>query len=364
MTPIFLAIDTSCDDTCAAIVDDHIILSNVVSSQISLHQPYGGVFPTVAKLAHQQNIQPIVTAALKRAKLVPKQLTGVSVTVGPGLAPALEIGIRFATDFAHQHHLPLYPINHLEGHLLSPLLVRNSRPTPPPLTSFPYPPALGLIISGGHSQFVRINSFGDYQTLGQTLDDAIGECLDKIGRLLGLGYPAAPVIEQLALEGNPLRFPFPLPLTTRHDYDLSFSGLKTYARNLITALQTNHPLDKQTLCDLAASTQAGVFRHLLYKLDKLLTNSTITYHHLLVGGGVAANLYLRLQLRRLAHRHHLTVHFPYSKRLCGDNAAMIGLVATLQYSAHLSPVSTLDRQPNLSLTSWPVPAVSPAPTTS
>ena len=364
MTAVFLAIDTSCDDTCAAVVAQHIILSNVVSSQISLHQPYGGVFPTVAKLAHQQNIAPIVTASLKRAKLTPEQLTGVAVTLGPGLAPALEVGIRFAADFAHQYHLPLYPINHLEGHLLSPLLARNSHPAPPPLTSFPYVPVLGLVISGGHSQFVRIDDFGVYHTLGQTLDDAIGECLDKIGRLLGLGYPAAPIIEQLALEGNPLRFPFPLPLTTRRDYNLSFSGLKTYARGLITKLQAQSPLDKQTLCDVSASAQAGVFRHLLYKLDKLLTNTSPSFTHLLVGGGVAANLYLRRQLRQLARKHHCQVHFPYSRRLCGDNAAMIGFVAALQQSAHLSPAQTVDRQPNLALTSWCAPAPSPTPAAS
>ena len=351
-----LAFDTSCDDTSAAVVDTHVILSNVVSSQIALHQPYGGVFPTVAKLAHQQNIAPVCQLALRRAHLTPADLDGVAVTVGPGLAPALEIGITFARDFAAQHHLPLIGVNHLEGHLLSPLLTRNSAQKTPLQPPFPAATTLGLIVSGGHSEFIHLKNFGDYTLLGTTLDDAAGECLDKIGRMLGLGYPAAPVLEQLALEGDASRHPFPLPLTTRRDYHLSFSGLKTFARNLITKLQTDQggPLTRTQICDLAAAAQAGVVRHLLYKLTKILDSPDFagsnTVRHLFLGGGVAANLYLRSQLRALARARRFHLHTPVTKRLCGDNAAMIALPAALQLSDR-APHSNLalDRQPALDL---------------
>lgn len=357
MTKI-LAIDTSCDDTSASVIDDHYILSNVVSSQISLHQPYGGVYPTVAKLAHQENIAPVVTLALKRARLAPKELDGIGVTAGPGLAPALEIGINFAKDFSAAHHLPLVKVNHLEGHLLSPLLRPNAKTTHTPLPAhFPLPHTLGIIVSGGHTLFVRVHDYGHYETLGETLDDAAGEALDKIGRLLGLGYPAAPVIEQLAKSGDPRRYPFPLPLTTRHDFDLSFSGLKTHAHHLVRQLESEGPLSRSQLASFAASAQAGVFRHLLYKFEKILKTPSLSQdtqvEHVLLGGGVAANLYLRAQLRLLAKKYHFTLHTPASKVLCGDNAAMIALPAVLKLQrGHTAIAAEFDRLPNYPLESW------------
>jgi len=345
-----LGIDTSCDDTSAAITHQHTIISNVVSSQISLHQPYGGVFPTVAKLAHQQNIAPIVTIALKKAKITPSQLSAVAVTYGPGLAPALEIGIQYAQEFSHQHQLPLIGINHLEGHLLSPLLTRQSRSSSHALTAKPTFPFLGIIISGGHSLFVQVDNYGQYQILGETLDDAAGECLDKIGRLLNLGYPAAPVLEQFAKKGDPHRFRYPLPLTTHRNFNLSFSGLKTHAHHLIQQLQKDNLLDQQTFYDLCASTQTGVFKHLNYKLNKLLTQLP-HFSCILVGGGVAANMTLRKNFRQLAKTHHLSIYFPYSRKLCGDNAAMIAYAGSFHFLyQHFSP--NLDRQPNLKLESW------------
>ena len=356
-----LGIDTSCDETSGAIVQDSTVISNVISSQIALHQPYGGVFPTVAKLAHQEKIAPVVTATLKRAQLTPAQLDGVAVTVGPGLAPALEVGLKFAKDFALQNHLPLLAVNHLEGHLLSPFLQPCPRSSAhshrsPPASHFP---SLGLVVSGGHTQFVKINDFGSYQLLGETLDDAAGECLDKIGRLLNLGYPAAPVIEQLAKTGDPTVYRFPLPLTTHHDYNLSFSGLKTYARNLITKLETDSPLTPVTISNLACATQEGVFRHLVYKLDKLLryyqnSPEQTPFIQILVGGGVAQNARFRTLVRKVAANYHLPIFFPYHQKICGDNAAMIAFAALSHFrqkdfATTPTAINAIERQPNLSI---------------
>lgn len=346
-----LGIDTSCDDTCASVLADNCVLSSIAASQIKLHQPYGGVFPTVAKLAHQQNLPATCETALKRAGVSMADLAGIAVTAGPGLAPALEVGIAFAKSLASQHHLPLLAINHLEGHLLSPLL--NNRHQ---LPNHPQPKnSLGIIISGGHTQLMRLEQIGKYQLLGETLDDAIGECLDKIGRLLSLGYPAGPAIELLAKTGDPQTYQFPLPLTSRQDYDLSFSGLKTFAKNLIDNLSQQSPngLSKTQLQDLAASCQRGVFAHLLYKIKKLLAKENFT-PVIYVGGGVAANIYARAQLRALAKQFGKTTIYPYHRRFCGDNAAMIALVAYYQLQAGLCPqkLASIERQPNWQLTSW------------
>lgn len=346
-----LGIDTSCDDTCASVLTDNCVLSSMAASQIKLHQPYGGVFPTVAKLAHQQNLPATCETALKRAGVTIADLAAVAVTAGPGLAPALEVGITFAKNFATTHHLPLLAINHLEGHLLSPLLNnRHHLPNHPEPTN-----CLGLVISGGHTQLMRLEKIGKYQLLGETLDDAIGECLDKIGRLLSLGYPAGPAIELLAREGNSNAYHFPLPLTSRQDYDLSFSGLKTFAKNLIDSLKQQYPngLSKTQLQDLAASCQQGVFAHLLYKVKKLLTKEDLG-KTIFVGGGVAANIYGRGQLRSLSKQFGKTPIYPYHRRFCGDNAAMIALVAYYQLQAGLCPqrLASIERQPNWQLTSW------------
>lgn len=350
---IVLGIDTSCDDTCASVVAGQQVLSNVVSSQVSLHQPYGGVFPSVAKLAHQQNIAPVVNLALKRSHLHEHSIQAIAVTIGPGLAPALEIGLSFAKKLAQKWGLPLLPINHLEGHLLSPLLQAHSAKSP---TTTVGKNCLGMVISGGHSQFIRLKQLGSYQILGETLDDAIGESLDKIGRLLSLGYPAGPALEILAKEGDAHAYQFPLPLTTRHNYDLSFSGLKTFSKNLLARLTNNfsQPLTKKQIVNLAASSQTAVFRHLLYKLEKLLSQEKFSTQIILVGGGVAANNYLRSHLRRLGKKYHYQIALPYHRRFCGDNAAMIALVGQWQLASGYVPPApqTIERQPNWQLTSW------------
>ncbi len=365
--PLILAIDTSCDETSVAVVSGVEYWSNVVASQTELHRPYGGVFPTVAKLAHQQNIGPAIALALKQAGVSANELSAVAVTVGPGLAPALEVGIAAARSFAQTHHLPLIPANHLEGHVLSVFArprprVQSQQIRVPQFDISQHLPALALIISGGNSLFVKVELLSStstsaipqpnrfdrvpnlkldqpfdsdsqswqpqlhYTILGRTLDDAAGECLDKVGRMLNLGYPAGPVIEEFAKLGNPHAFDFPLPLTQTKSYDVSFSGMKTHARNLVEKLGGADSLSRQQIYDFCACLQTAVFRHLMYKFEKILSDHPGEFKEIWLGGGVAANMALRKTLRTTIKKHSsLPLRTPHSKRLCGDNAAMIGI---------------------------------------
>ncbi len=342
--PYILAIDTSCDDTSAAVVHGYTVLSNIVSSQTEIHRPYGGVFPTMAKQAHKQNINPAIKRALKLAQITKNQLDAIAVTVGPGLAPALEIGIHKAKKISSLLRLPLIKVNHIEGHLLSILTKPNNKK--PMLKNFKPPwPILGIIVSGGHTEYVWAKNFGDYQILGQTVDDAAGECLDKVGRLLSLGYPAAPVVERLAKQGNANKFSFPLPMTSSGDLNLSFSGLKTFSRRKIEELEKNGKLNKQTTFDFCASLQNGVFKHIAHKLNKLLKQ----FHpnEIWLGGGVANNIKLRKIIRKLAKEYNLKVLLPYRKKICSDNAAMIGVVSYFKYQKKefVTNSSSMDRIP-------------------
>lgn len=360
MSKMILAIDTSCDETAAAVVSGTEVLSNVVASQVELHKPYGGVFPTVAKQAHKENIDRVIALALKRAHQTWATIDAIAVTQGPGLAPALEVGITKAKELAAHYTKPLFPINHIEGHVLSVLAQPKSKhkfTLNKKLT--PHFPILSVVVSGGHTEFVLITKFGEYQRLGWTIDDAAGEALDKVGRILDLGYPAGPVVEQFAKLGNDRTYDFPLPMTTSRDYNLSFSGLKTFARRFIEQLETKGKLDKQAIYDLCASFQKAIFRHICHKLNKVLLD-----HHDLgevwLGGGVAANATLRAMLRQTIKTHKdslakkeivlplsLKLRVPYSKKLCGDNAAMIGVVATV--NSTLKHNSLFERQPNQNL---------------
>ena len=406
-----LAIDTSCDETSAAVVCGLEIWSNVISSQVELHKPYGGVFPTVAKQAHKENIKPTVELALKRAGVSLTDIDEIAVTVGPGLAPALEVGINYAHTLSRQRHKPIRPANHMEGHILSVLAFPKRKQSRQTLKIHKQQaqnrtqtklqqvrlPALAVLVSGGHTEFILIqdsksnaissdrpkhyshkevgswnnnlrgfesqlnkakrvqNDSGvidraprltieqlnsgafTYTKLGQTLDDAAGEALDKIGRMLGLGYPAGPVIEEFAKYGNANKYPMPLPMTMTKNYNLSFSGMKTHTRNLIENIlkkKDQKTLTKQEIYDLAASIQFGVFRHILYKLNKILLDFP-EIEEVWLGGGVAANMTLRKMIRKQLKEiqnqklktlnSKLTLRTPYSKRLCGDNAAMVGV---------------------------------------
>lgn len=342
--PFILALDTSCDETAIAIVCGHDIRANIVASQVQLHKQYGGVFPTVAKQAHKEQLPVALKAAFRQAQLKPADIAAIAITVGPGLAPALEVGITFAQQLAEEWKVPLLPINHIEGHLLSVLARPHSRAKQLDNSSTePRWPILGVIVSGKHTEYILMSGWGEYRRLGWTVDDAAGEALDKVGRMLDLGYPAGPVIEEFARLGDAKAFKFPLPMTTSGDYNLSFSGLKTFARNTIEQLNAEDRLTKQVVYDFCASFQYAVFRSITYKLSKILTDHQVD--EVWLGGGAAANIALRTQLRVALKPFGLHLRVPYSKRLCGDNAAMIGMVASHRLAGFVPSATPLDRRP-------------------
>lgn len=317
-----LGIETSCDDTCAAVLKDSQILSNIISSQIDLHKIWGGVVPDIAKRAHQERIMPVIETALKRAKLTMEDIDLIAVTKGPGLAIALGVGVKTAKELAIKHHKKIVAVNHIEGHIMANFLT-NSKGLP--LRPFIFP-ALTLTVSGGHTKIILINKIGDYQVVGETLDDAAGEALDKSAKLLGLGYPGGPVIERLAQKGDSAFLKLPSPIADKKILDYSFSGLKTSFYYQIK----DWPKSKINghLADLAASFQTAVFDTLIRKfalaVEKYHPNS------LLLSGGVAANLTLRKRMRILAKKYQLPVYLPFKKELNTDNAAMIALAGYYQ----------------------------------
>ncbi|MBU0576797.1 tRNA (adenosine(37)-N6)-threonylcarbamoyltransferase complex transferase subunit TsaD [Patescibacteria group bacterium] len=379
--PLILAIDTSCDDTSAAVTSGITVLSNIIASQSQLHTPYGGVFPTVAKQAHQENIDQTIKLALKRAGAASfgagtassgariasfgaevgwEQIQAIAVTQGPGLAPALEVGIAKAKQLALKHNLPLIAVNHIEAHALSPLAKAKQR-TSKPITPSHHFPALAIVVSGGHTEFIKVSQIGEYQRLGATIDDAAGEVLDKVGRMLNLGYPAGPIIEKFAQNGDRKKHLIPLPMTDREDFNMSFSGLKTWARNKLEELETQNSLDRQGVYDFTASFQYGVFRHICYKLNKLLKKHQVV--EVWLGGGVAANIQLRRMIRETltTHSHKLLLpkiklFTPYTKRLCMDNAAMIGITASFQFQQQkfVKNINDLERKPRWEVSSWKI----------
>lgn len=385
--PLILAVDTSCDDTAASVLHGTTILSNVIASQTQLHKQYGGVFPTVAKQAHKENILPTIDAALKKARISWENLDALAVTAGPGLAPALEVGINTMKELAQEKKLPLIAVNHIEGHALSAIAQRNSKVgnnsdkvgaknkqvnNKNENAEIHYP-VLSVVVSGGHTQFIYFEEIGSYKILGSTIDDAAGECLDKIGRMLNLGYPAGPTIEKFAKLGDEKRFEFPLPMTTVKTFDMSFSGLKTFARNFIQKLTEEKELRKQDIYDICASAQYSVFRHINYKLSKLLLEVPIA--EVWLGGGVAQNKYLRQTIRetitefeknkldnssqkfgknenteqkiKATQTRKIKFRYPFTNRLCMDNAAMIGVVANFKFQKKefVTELSKLDRKP-------------------
>ncbi len=318
-----LAIETSCDDTCAAVLQNDRILSNVISSQINLHSIYGGVVPDIAKRAHQKRLPAVISFALRRSVKKIIDIDLIAATRGPGLGIALSIGFNFAKDLAKTNHIPFVAVNHVEGHLLS-VFLKNKNGLPRFTSSFPI---LGLTVSGGHTKIVLIKEIGDYQVVGETLDDAAGEALDKSAKLLGLGYPGGPVIERIALGGQTEFLRLPQPLQPRAILNFSFSGLKTsfyyQIKDWPAAKIASH------LSDLSATIQTAVFEHLTRKFSLAIDR----YHpaSLLASGGVLANLTLRRQLRKLAKTKSLPIFFPPQKKLNTDNAAMIALVAFYRF---------------------------------
>ncbi len=324
-----LAIETSCDETAVAIVNNRDVLSNLVASQIEIHQQYGGIVPEVASRQHVETVNGLVDAALKQAEVTWADLDGVAATAAPGLIGALLVGLTTAKTLALLHNKPFLGVHHLEGHIYASYLSH------PDLQ----PPFLCLLVSGGHTSLIYVKDCGHYETLGSTRDDAAGEAFDKVARLLDLGYPGGPVIDRLAQQGNPAAFSLPegqvsLPSGGFHPYDSSFSGLKTAVLRLTDKLRQQGDLP---VTDLAASFQASVAR----ALTKRAIACALDYglDTIAVGGGVAANSGLRQTLQAAAAPHQLRVLFPPLK-YCTDNAAMIACAAAEHLQrGHQSPLS-------------------------
>jgi N6-L-threonylcarbamoyladenine synthase len=331
-----LAIETSCDETAAAIVEDgHRVLSNVVATQIELHRRFGGVFPEVASRQHVLAIGPVIAQALAEAGVDhPSELDAVAVTHGPGLAGSLLVGVNAAKGLAFAGGLPLLPINHLEGHVYSNWLDAGTDESrgPRPVHAGDGFPMLVLIVSGGHTELVLMPEHGHYVRLGGTLDDAAGEAFDKVARLLDLGFPGGPAIERAAQDGDPARYPLPRGLrhAASHRYDFSFSGLKTAVLHLTQNLAAENVdlKDPQVLADLAASFQQAVVDVLVDKTADAA--SAYRVERVCICGGVSANACLRTS----AEQHFAAMGIPFSIppfAYCTDNAAMIGAAAYFRW---------------------------------
>jgi N6-L-threonylcarbamoyladenine synthase len=325
---IILAIETSCDETAVAIVNNNQVLSSVVSSQIDLHRPYGGVVPEMASRQHLETINFCLEKAWQETGLTWSEIDGIAVTVAPGLVGALMVGMTAAKTLAIVHDKPFIGIHHLEGHIYASYLAESDLK----------PPFLSLLVSGGHTSLIHVQACGKYQQLGTTRDDAAGEAFDKVARLLNLSYPGGPIIDRIAKDGNPQAFPLPegkisLPTGGFHAYDSSFSGLKTAVLRLVEKFEP----DNLPVADIAASFQDTVAR----SLTRRTINCALDYglKTIAIGGGVAANSALRNHLETAAKNHHLTVYFPPLK-LCTDNAAMIARAAVDHYDrGHFSDLS-------------------------
>ncbi len=341
---IILSIDTSADETSCAITAGRRVLSNVVFSQIVLHEKWGGIFPTVAKRAHEERIDGVIETCLKKARMTMDDISAVAVTQGPGLAIALEVGIRKAKELTKQYSKKLIAVNHLEGHIYS-AFVQNKNGNPKRDISYPL---LALVVSGGHTELVLLKDHLDYEVIGKTIDDAAGEALDKAGKLLGLGYPAGPVIERLSEEVSHREFfRFPRPMIQSNDLRFSFSGLKT---SLYYFLQkkTEQEIVKQ-LREIASSYQEAVFETIVAKTGYAITQTGT--NRVVAGGGVMANQRLRFLLRKMVRLYHGSIIFPPYSYLSGDNAVMIGIVAYYKAKKNLfvENIEELDRMPRMSL---------------
>ena len=316
-----LGIESSCDDTSAAVLKNGVLLSNVTASQ-DVHMAYGGVVPELASRAHQQNVVPVVDQAIKRAGITKEQLSAVAFTRGPGLMGSLLVGVSFAKGFARSLGIPLIDVNHLQGHVMAHFIKESDDDnSAPPL------PFLCLLVSGGNSQIVKVNSYKDMELLGQTIDDAAGEAIDKCSKVMGLGYPGGPIIDKLARKGNPLAYKFAEPHIANLDY--SFSGLKTsFLYSLREWIKDDPEFIEHHKEDIAASLEHTIVDILMKKLRLAVKQTGIK--HVAVAGGVSANNGLRNAFRDHAKRFGWTIYIPKFSYTT-DNAAMIGCVGTFKY---------------------------------
>ena len=334
---LLLTLETSCDETAAAVVrDGRCILSSVVSSQVAVHAEYGGVVPEIASRKHLEMITPVIRKALAEANTSLEQIEGIAVTRGPGLLGALLVGVSMAKSLALARTIPLVGVHHIEGHLLAGFLEQ----------SLPFP-FLALVVSGGHSHLYRVDGIGRYRTLGRTIDDAVGEAYDKTATQLGLGYPGGALIDKLAQTGNPTAVKFPRPLLHDGSLNFSFSGLKTAVRTHLKK-QPQQP-EGTDLHDLCASFQAAVCEVLVKKTEAALQQEGL--QRLVVGGGVACNRGLRAAMQQMATRRGVELQIP-PVCLCGDNAAMLAVAGDAYLTAGCQDSLAMD-----AVATWPLDQV-------
>lgn len=317
MTTI-LAIESSCDDTSAAVLRDRVVLSNVIASQ-KVHEQYGGVVPELASRAHQQNIIPVVDAAIKQAGIAKEEIDAVGFTRGPGLLGSLLVGVSFAKSFATAIDRPLIEVNHLQAHVLSHFIDRGE-----PMPQFPF---ICLLVSGGHTQILLLKDYFDIECLGTTIDDAAGEAIDKAAKIMDLGYPGGPVIDRMAKEGDANAYRFATPHIAGHDY--SFSGIKTsFLYFLRDRLKEDPDFIEKHKADLCASIQKTIVDFLLKKVERAAIDHKV--RQLAIAGGVSANSLLRSELQRVCQKHHWQAFIPPFS-FCTDNAAMVAIAAHFKY---------------------------------
>lgn len=321
MSNIILGIESSCDDTSAAVIKDGILLSNVIASQ-SVHEAFGGVVPELASRAHQQNIVPVVSEAIKRAGVDKKDLSAIAFTAGPGLIGSLLVGTSFAKGLSSALNIPMVCVNHLHGHVLSHFIKEDENTEVP---EFPY---MCLLISGGNSQIIKVDNYNKMEILGQTIDDAAGEAFDKCAKVMGLPYPGGPHIDRLAAEGNPERFKFSKPHIAGLDY--SFSGLKTsFLYTLRDEIKSDPDFIEKNKADLAASLQKTIIDILIDKLAKAAKQHP-EIRQIAIGGGVSANSGVRNAIDDFCKRRHLKAFIP-KRAFTTDNAAMVAIAGHFKY---------------------------------
>jgi len=335
---IILGIETSCDETAAAIIggdaDCHVrILSERIASQIEIHAAYGGVVPEIASREHLQQLPPMIDEVMHETNLAWHNLDAIAVTAGPGLMGALLVGVSFARAAGTANNIPVIPVHHLEGHLFAPGLSGT-------LPDFPF---ITLLVSGGHTLLIRVDGLGQYVMLGQTLDDAAGECFDKCARLLSLPYPGGPAIAQLAQSGDASRFKLPRPMLNKGNLNFSFSGLKTA---VLYAVRHEGKMNEQTRADMAAGVESAICEVLVKKSLRACIRENIS--HLIIAGGVAANSCLRAMLEQQASLKDIRIHLPELHH-CTDNAAMIAHAGLLRLRLGKSIPENWDARPR-----WPL----------
>lgn len=330
-----LGIESSCDDTAAAIIHNGVVLSNVVASQ-KIHEEYGGVVPELASRAHQQNIVPVVHQALRKANIDKKQLSAIAFTQGPGLMGSLLVGASFAKSFAMGLGIPLIAVNHMQAHILAHFIETEDQIKP----KFPF---LALTISGGHTQIVRVNDYFDMEILGETIDDAVGEAFDKSAKILGLPYPGGPLVDKYAQEGNPKAYEFPKPKVGPLEF--SFSGLKTAVLYFIERQTKNNPnFIQENRNDICASIQFTIVDYLMDKLKNAVSETGIS--QVAIGGGVSANSEVRKVLKQAENDFGWTTYIPKFE-YCTDNAAMIAIVGELKFKESLFSENDVIANPRL-----------------